>query len=286
MIECMDMVRQMALPRRRRQNSTRSASGAATRLIILDTAEQLFAERGFDGVSLREIIAQAKVNVGSVHYHFGSKHALFEEVVERLAVPFYGRVLELLGQANEAKNRSEALERIVAAMIVPSFKSPPGEEKALQNFNRIRAHIFVGEQEFARDLVSRFFAKAANRACIGLQSALPNLLPRELLWRLHVLRAALVFTTIPSSRFRPIPIATYAPEDPDEALAHLIPLMVAMFRVGAQHNSSGRKANGVAAPNDLPYPALAPTTVTRSHQPLRRSASKRLRRPNAAPQGG
>jgi AcrR family transcriptional regulator len=54
---------------------------------ILDTAERLFAERGYSATSLRAIIAEADVNLASVHYHFDSKEALLEAVFLRRALP-------------------------------------------------------------------------------------------------------------------------------------------------------------------------------------------------------
>jgi AcrR family transcriptional regulator len=218
------------LPPSRPARRSEHKPGALTRLRILDMAELLFAERGFGGVSLREIIAKVGVNVGAVHYHFGSKHELFEQVVARLAEPFYGRMLALLKEAEAWSGHESYLERIVEAMIAPSFRAPPGEENAIRNYNRIRAHIFVEDQEFARELISKYFGKAARHALAALRRAMPELSPQELLWRLHILRASLVFTTIPSSRFYPVPIAVYAPEDAEEAIAYLVPLTVAMFR--------------------------------------------------------
>ena len=50
---------------------------------ILDVAERLFAEHGFEGVSIREISKAAAINIAMVSYYFGSKEKLYEEVVER-----------------------------------------------------------------------------------------------------------------------------------------------------------------------------------------------------------
>jgi AcrR family transcriptional regulator len=56
---------------------------ATTRESLLDAAESAFAEGGFRGATVRQITGQAKANLGAVTYHFGSKAALFEAVVER-----------------------------------------------------------------------------------------------------------------------------------------------------------------------------------------------------------
>jgi len=60
----------------------------STRQNILDAAEQVFARRGYDGGSIREICALAEVNTGSVVYHFGTKDALFDAVIEQRREPF------------------------------------------------------------------------------------------------------------------------------------------------------------------------------------------------------
>ena len=50
---------------------------------ILDSAENLFAVKGFNGTSLREITSQAEVNLAAVNYHFGSKKELIKAVMSR-----------------------------------------------------------------------------------------------------------------------------------------------------------------------------------------------------------
>lgn len=50
---------------------------------ILDVAEKLFAEQGFEAISIREISKSADINIAMVSYYFGSKEKLYEEVVNR-----------------------------------------------------------------------------------------------------------------------------------------------------------------------------------------------------------
>ena len=63
---------------------------------ILDAAEALFAEHGYDGVTLRQIATRAGVDVALANYHFGKKLDLFQAVFERRAAllnnpPSWGR---------------------------------------------------------------------------------------------------------------------------------------------------------------------------------------------------
>jgi AcrR family transcriptional regulator len=73
---------------------------------LLDAAERLVADRGLAGTSVRAICAEADANVAAVHYHFGSKDALVDAVLERRMTDLTTRRFELLepleGQAQPA----------------------------------------------------------------------------------------------------------------------------------------------------------------------------------------
>src|SRR5947207_3904246 len=67
-----------------------------TRTRILDAAEELFMQHGFEGTSMRTLTAQASVNLAAVNYHFGSKDALIEAVFRRRLDPMNtARIAEL-----------------------------------------------------------------------------------------------------------------------------------------------------------------------------------------------
>lgn len=100
----------------------------STRDRILDTAEVCFAQRGFDGTSLREITSLAGVNLGAVNYHFGSKSALFDEALRRRIEPMNQRRMDLLDQvlARHAPD-TPPLEEMLEAYVRPpveAFSSP------------------------------------------------------------------------------------------------------------------------------------------------------------------
>jgi AcrR family transcriptional regulator len=99
-----------------------------TRQRILDTAEVCFAQRGYDGTSLREITRQADVNLGAVNYHFGSKAGLFDEVLRRRVEPLNRRRLDLLNEtiARHAPDPAPLEEMLEAYLRPPveAFSSP------------------------------------------------------------------------------------------------------------------------------------------------------------------
>ena len=66
---------------------------------LLETAHSLFEEKGFDGVSMREIAEEAKVNKGLLHYYFKSKQAVFLgvfKIVSKLLSPLKELILVLI----------------------------------------------------------------------------------------------------------------------------------------------------------------------------------------------
>lgn len=55
---------------------------AETRQRLLDTALELFAERGFEDVTVRDLSREARVNLAAINYHFGDKLGLYRELIE------------------------------------------------------------------------------------------------------------------------------------------------------------------------------------------------------------
>lgn len=71
---------------RNQQNASQTSSaGSEIRERILDVASRLFAEKSYDGASVREIASQAQVNIAMISYYFGGKEGLFLECIGRFA---------------------------------------------------------------------------------------------------------------------------------------------------------------------------------------------------------
>lgn len=93
--------------------------GDRVREAILDCAEQLFAERGFYGTSIRDITTQAGLRLAAVNYHFGTKEGLFRDVLLRRAAPLNARRLELLRAAGTRGTSAARTESVVDAFVRP-----------------------------------------------------------------------------------------------------------------------------------------------------------------------
>src|ERR1700722_15427950 len=91
---------------------------------ILDTAERLFGDQGYAGTSLRQIIAEAGVNLAAIHYHFGSKEELLDQVVLRKAGPVNERrLVELARVEAEAGVNGPDLDDLLRAFLKPMADS-------------------------------------------------------------------------------------------------------------------------------------------------------------------
>ncbi|HJQ83184.1 MAG TPA: helix-turn-helix domain-containing protein [Candidatus Binatia bacterium] len=78
-----------------RAAAARARDVPSTRDVILDAAERRFAERGFAGVSMREIAGEAGLkNQASLYHHFRDKRALYEAVIARGITPIIALVAE------------------------------------------------------------------------------------------------------------------------------------------------------------------------------------------------
>ena len=84
---------------------------------LLDAAERLFADKGFDEVSIRELAAAADVNIAAVNYHFQGKENLFAEVVRRRFIAQRDHTLASLADAAEGER--PALGAIIRAIVGP-----------------------------------------------------------------------------------------------------------------------------------------------------------------------
>lgn len=86
---------------------------------ILDVAEKLFAEQGFEAVSVREISKAADINIAMVSYYFGSKEKLYEEVISRKLTP----IQDLIKQMNKIASSKEKLFGLIDLFVNRFFEN-------------------------------------------------------------------------------------------------------------------------------------------------------------------
>jgi AcrR family transcriptional regulator len=150
-----------------------------TRQRILNAAEKLFGESGYAATSLRHIISEANVNLAAVHYHFGSKQDLLDQVILRKAGSMNERRLKLLDQFEaEAVQRPVSVEKIVVAFILPAILIDNSPE-----FVKLMGRVYA--EGLMPEIARRNFQPMIARFLSALHNALPELSAKELVWKLH-----------------------------------------------------------------------------------------------------
>src|SRR5512147_2116540 len=168
---------------------------AATKDRILDTAETLFMEHGFEATSLRSITAAAGVNLAAVNYHFGSKEELFQAVLTRRLDPMNQERIELLERVErEAAGKPMSVEKILFAMLISALRLARDEQRGGKNFLKLVGRAYADPAPFIRHFLSEQYGEMIGRYKEAFHKALPHLSRQELTWRLHFVMGALSYT--------------------------------------------------------------------------------------------
>lgn len=169
-----------------------SVSGAKLKLV--EAAESLFAEKGFEAVAVREITTAAGANIAAVNYHFGSREGLVALVMRRHLTPMNDeRLLRLDAAERQWGSKAVPIEEVLDAFARPLI-------------NRITASSGLSEKLFGR-LIGRIFAAQSegmppeleaqcngliDRFSKALAKSLPGVPPEDVAWRLHFIRGGLI----------------------------------------------------------------------------------------------
>lgn len=164
-----------------------------TRTRILDAAEELFMQHGFEGTSMRLLTAKAGVNLAAVNYHFGSKHALIEAVFRRRLDPMNQARLAGLDLL-EARAQPASPEEIIRAFLSPTLKLVEDAKGGGRNFTRLLGRTYTEPARPVRQLIGQIYAPVMDRFKKALARALPQMPPEELVWRMHFMFGTFAYT--------------------------------------------------------------------------------------------
>ena len=156
---------------------------AATKAAVFGAAERLFALHGFQNVSVRDITADAGVNLASVNYHFGSKDALLFEIFRRRTAELNRERARMLHEAAARHGGKPPVRDILEAYFAPPLRwaSPDNDRRiSVQFIIRARSEGTADMREVLKNDVSHL-ARFAD----ALLAARPGLPKEDVYWRLH-----------------------------------------------------------------------------------------------------
>jgi AcrR family transcriptional regulator len=158
----------------------------------MDAAEALFIERGYQGTSIRDVARRARSHLGTLHYFWGSKDALFRAVCARRFAPIHAAQLRRL-RACRAAGRAASLEAVVRALIEPPLLAAGSDasehDKVRLLYGRALTEPSTAVMRSVRELLreaTRLFVALLRARCRGLDA-------RQFYWRLTCALGAAIF---------------------------------------------------------------------------------------------
>ena len=173
----------------RRGRPRQSDDGMHARGRLLDSAESLFAERGFFGVTTRQVADAAGVDVALIYYHFENKSGLFDAVIERRARPLVMARRDSL-TAYVAAVGQTSVEGAVAAFINPMIDLWLHGDAGWRSYFALVAQM--DNTPWGGEIVHRFFDDNVHELIDVLQRALPGSPQRELYWAYNFLAGSMM----------------------------------------------------------------------------------------------
>jgi AcrR family transcriptional regulator len=192
----------------------RLARGELTREKVLDAAERLFAEHGFEGVSIRDIAREAVVSLSVVGFHGGSKDDLFLTIFQRRAETLNYARREALAELRAHKGDALTRRDILEAYVLPYSRMAWSGDRQWAAYAKLIARIATDERWYPR--VRDLFDPIAQEFLAAMLAVDPDA-PRDRLAMAFVVSVTAMLSVVSSNmRIRTLSSAlgTEAPSDP------------------------------------------------------------------------
>ncbi len=164
-----------------------------TRERILDAAELMFMQQGYDGTSMRQVTSAAGVNLAAANYHFGSKEALMEAVLRRRLGIINQERLRLLDEAEaEARATGKPLKPsvVIDCFFGTLFRVAADQKAGGETFLRLLGRTITDPSHFIRTFMSAEYADVLERYKEAMFRSLPDVPKAEIVWRFHFMLGA------------------------------------------------------------------------------------------------
>lgn len=160
---------------------------------LLDACERLFAERGFDAVSVRDITTAAEANVAALNYHFGSRDSLIRLVVTyRMGPVLKERLARLEAIERKWAGKSAPLEEILEAMARPLAANVRKSDLPEPLRCRLLGRILARQGVIYPPELGQDSEDARHRFMRLLARALPTVSGEDLAWRAHFVTGGMI----------------------------------------------------------------------------------------------
>lgn len=201
---------------------------ASTRERIMEVAERLFADEGYNKVSLRRITTEAGANMAAVHYYFRTKEALLRAIFETRAASLTAERQRLLNALANGDTSGD-VRAVLAAFLGPGIRLGSTPQGAL--FNRLSAICSVDPDPTVKNIVFGVHDAVAEQFVRALRQARPDLDAREFFVRLQCVFGSMMYVRADNGRLnRLLDAPDHTPEDVEATLEILLNFLTAGMR--------------------------------------------------------
>lgn len=206
-----------------------SAKESKTCTRILAAALEVFASKGFEAASLREITDRAGVNVAAIHYHFGSREELIQALMQSVAAPLNQMRLTALEQA--CAGASPSLPSVIRALVGPPVMMSAGSTGEPRLLIRLLIQARALPSEATNHAIFEQYDSLAIKFVDAIQQATPGLSREEAFWRYSFAIGAMFYIVSDSDqqyhRLERISNGLCNTSDPEEIVRQLVNFITA-----------------------------------------------------------
>jgi len=203
---------------------------------LLDAAERLFCESGFDGTSIRDLTTAAECNVASVNYHFGGKDKLYLEVFRRRMLIMRDLRIASINNVMSQHGREVSLERLLHA-FVSSFIQPLVSETGAGRFSKLMAREMFEPHLPRNVLLEEMIIPVVSSLQQALAKVCPDLEQKRAVLCVHSLIAQLIHTIRTREVFGGLDDVRLPAADLSGMVEHIVEFSAAGIRAAAGRKS-------------------------------------------------
>lgn len=212
----------------RKPGRPKGGSSEHTRERILDAAETLFADRGYDGASIRDVATQAGLQIHSVGYHFGPKESLFDAVVGRRAAIMTRLRREALKDARDRVGTAcIPVSDLVRAYVSPFIKSASHGDPGWRNYAALMGRL--ANSPLGTEIIARHYDETARAYIKELEHSLPGADPDDVVEGFSAMVAAMLGVCAATGRPERLS-GRSTPRTPEESFETLVRFHTAGFQ--------------------------------------------------------
>lgn len=206
--------------------ASKGRDGAKER--ILAAAEQVFAESGFDGGTVRQIALAADAPIALVNYHFGSKEGLYRAIFELRTPIIVGQRMTGMELAEMEEEPDRQLDLLVKSLIAPMFKLRAAEKQSW--FGRILSREVSDPKSNERHIIRDFLDPIAHQFVSVMARCRPDLSMVEIHWAYHSMIGSMVYIMADNGRISRLSGGECDPNDYRAATRHVTAFLIAGFK--------------------------------------------------------